>query len=133
MSAFIVSREDIDVLVAAIRNTTDLTPDELGRLLWSANLASLIHRYPGDGDGERPGPRSFRDSDVDTYTFTAPAAEYTTDGAVLKFAQCYEYQTEEYPGWGFSDAHALIAPLIAALKAGGAERTAEYRNTPWGL
>ena len=73
MSAWIVSRKHIDYIVAAAiqAELISMSPDETGRMLWRECLASVAYRYPGDtGNGDRPGPVDFKDSDVDTYTWT---------------------------------------------------------------
>lgn len=71
MSAWIVSKTHIDYLVTALirAELTDKSPDEAGRMLWRECLASVAWRYPNDGDGGRPGPVGFHDSEVDTYTW----------------------------------------------------------------
>jgi hypothetical protein len=59
MSAWVVSRDHLDLLVTAAL-AWDLTAlphvDETGRMLWKENLLSGAYRYPANRDGDRPGP-----------------------------------------------------------------------------
>lgn len=115
MSMFIVSREYIDHMVTAIIRAELVadTPDHIGRMLWNENLESAKYRYPNDGDGERPGPISFRDSDVETYTWTE---QPELDAAALASTlHCYNYQACEHPGWEDSLAHSVTSKLLAGL------------------
>jgi hypothetical protein len=127
MSAWIVSKLHIDYLVTALVRaelTTD-TPDETGRMLWRECLASVASRYPADGDGDRPGPVDFRDSDVDTYTWAE--TPQLSPGGLDKTLGCYMYQSCEHPGWEQSQAYALTAKLKDSLGA------VEYDDSvPWG-
>jgi len=115
MSMFIVSREHIDYMVTAIirAELVAMTPDEIGRMLWNENLESAKYRYPNDGDGERPGPINFRDSDVESYTWTETAE---LDPAALSTTlRCYDYQSCEHPGWDGSEAKAITDKLLTGL------------------
>ena len=114
MSAWIVSRKHIDVIVRAMKTHhvgTEYTDTELGRLLWRENLLSVAYRYPEDKDGQRPGPNDFRDNDVETYTYTEPHETYSK-AAVKKTVDCYEYQSSEHRGWDSSIAHNLCFDLL---------------------
>lgn len=128
MSAWIVSKRHIDYIVtAAIQaELISMSPDETGRMLWRECLASVAYRYPGDtGSGDRPGPVDFRDSDVDTYTWTETPV--LTGGALAKTLGCYRYQSCEHPGWEDSEAAALIEKLNAPVDG------ADYPDSvPWG-
>lgn len=111
MSAWIVGKLHIDYLVTAVIHAelTCMNPDEIGRMLWRENLASVAYRYPGDDDGDRPGPADFGDSDVDTYTWTeTPLLE---GGALGKTIGCYDYQSCEHPGYEESEAKRVIDQL----------------------
>jgi hypothetical protein len=106
VSAWIVSRAHIDVLVQALaegEHVTDVDPDEIGRELWRENLASVADRYPNDRDGDRPGPADFRDADVDAYEYRRPRNKPNLQG-LLHAVACYEYQSCEHPEWGASRA-----------------------------
>lgn len=101
MSAWIVDRAHIDVLVQALTTEAGMaqgTADEIGRTLWRENLRSVAHRYPGDEDGQRPGPLDFKDSDVDTYIYREPSVTIPEAG-VVHAVQCYVYQSCEHQGW----------------------------------
>lgn len=115
MSAFIVDRADIDVLVTGLNAAGFIGSavcDNIGRMLWRENLLSLAHRYPNDKDGQRPGPVDFRDADVDAYTFTPNAAGLVVD-QLRQVAKCYAYQSCEHPGWDGSGAERAINLLTS--------------------
>lgn len=125
MSAWIVSKKHIDYIVTAIiqAELSTKTPDEIGRMLWRECLASVAYRYPDDGDGERPGPADFCDSDVDTYTWDETPA--LTAGALMKTLGCYRYQSCEHPGWDDSKSCLLTGKLY--------DGSIEYDDeAPWG-
>jgi hypothetical protein len=113
VSAFIVDRADIDVLVTGLNAVGLIGPgvcDEIGRMLWRENLRSLQHLYPNDRDGQRPGPIDFRDSDVDTYEWT-PNAAGLDPVQLRETAHTYGYQSCEHPGWAESTAATALAAL----------------------
>jgi hypothetical protein len=115
MSAWIVSKRHIDYMVTAIlaAELSDKSPDDLGRMLWRECLASVAYRYPDDGNGERPGPNDFRDSDVDTYTWERTPE--LTGGYLKDTLACYRYQSCEHPGWEDSEASLLVEKLYATV------------------
>jgi hypothetical protein len=127
MSAWIVSKRHIDYMVTAIvrAELMNETPDEIGRILWRENLASVAYRYPNDKDGERPGPEGFRDMDTEIYTWTETPE--LTPGGVAKTFACYDYQSCEHPGWDGSEAEVVTTKLIEAI--GNIEWPTEV---PWG-
>jgi hypothetical protein len=156
MSAHVVHKEDIDVLVAAavtprhlwyrkvswfardphggdwdyerdIREATRETADEVGRMLWSENVASVAHRYPDDTAETRPGPRDFHDVHAVTYTFTDPGFK-PTPGEVFKTLDHYEYQSCEHPGWPTSEGKRFCD----ALRVATSKRVEGYEKAPWG-
>lgn len=134
MSAWIVGRAHIDVLVQGLCESETVTddPDSVGRVLWRENLRSVAARYPGDGDGERPGPIDFRDGDVDTYTYRRPTKKIDRE-ALLVALDCYEYQSCEHRGWASSTAQMWVDQLRQALLAAGVRRPAAgSRMEAWG-
>jgi len=135
MSAWIVSKKHIDVIVAAVETHGEwsLSRTALGRLLWTENLASVAYRYPNDGDGQRPGPNGFRDNDVNTYKYRTPSDDLTTPVAALKLAESYRYQSCEHPQWQDSAASRIVESLIETLKVGVSEDSEEYEEAPWGF
>jgi hypothetical protein len=124
MSAWIVTKAHIDVLVHALGVRElfpdDMTPDEVGRLLWQENHNSVNYRY----DETEPCPE---------YVYTAPPSEWDLN-EVMTEVSCYEYQTCEHPGWNPSVAHLLMTQLRRALLAAGASHDeSRDRGTPWGV
>lgn len=136
MSAWIVDRAHIDVLVQALaegEHVTDVDPDEIGRELWRENLRSILARYPYTSDGERPGACGFRDSDVEVYTYRRPSRRIDPSG-VLYAVGCYQYQSCEHGGWEASRAYAWTTALRDALEGHpGVELAPPFGKYPWGF
>ena len=128
MSAWIVSRDHLDLLVTAAV-AWDLTDrehaDEAGRMLWKENLASVAYRYPADRDGERPGPVDFRDRHVDTYRFRCYPGRVDPE-VVATAAASLAYQSCEHPGWPASAARRWVTRLREQASARIAGYLAEY-------
>ena len=133
MSAWIVSKEHIDYVVsAAVANKLIAVSeaDDTGRMLWRENLYSVGYRYPGDkGNGDRPGPNDFRDSDVELYVWEK--TDVLTGNALRKTIGCLEYQSCEHPGWTASEAAKLLARLKPAEDKTPRGKKME-EATPWG-
>jgi hypothetical protein len=133
MSAFIVDKEHIDRIVSAASAANKLprpgSENEIGRMLWRENLISVAARYPGDGDGDRPGPSDFKDSDVDTYVWTP--TDIITGNALRKTLACLRYQSCEHDGWPTSAACAFIERLMPAEDMSARGKQLE-EATPWG-
>lgn len=130
MSAWIVSKEHIDVLVRAREAysdsfwTRDFDRDETGRMLWRENLRSVAARYPNDESGERPGPIAFVDEDVDEYSYVNPGFK-PTPGEVFQAVGCYEYQSCETDDWEETDAHKWCRELVDVVAS-------SMYEGPWG-
>jgi hypothetical protein len=109
-----------------------MSADETGRMLWRENLKSVAYRYPDDGDGDRPGPDAFRDSDVDSYTWAK--TKLLNGAALYKTLACYTYQSCEHPDWADSEAQALTARLMPERAKLESWRHAALDNDtiPWG-
>lgn len=131
MSAWIVSRQHIDHIVTAVIRAELVadTPDNIGRMLWRECLASVAYRYPNDKDGDRPGPVDFRDSDVDTYTWTEQAE--LEPGVLVSTVKSYRYQSCEHPGWETSEASAIARKLLAGLAGTEAAKDADGNGWDW--
>ena len=146
MSAWIVTRAHIDVLVlASVQfavpfDTADTasprpvqpTPHQLaaaGSELWAENHRSVNHRY--DEHAEPPA-------------YPPPTAEVLLDPvAVVKAIDCYVYQSCEHPGWNGSRADRFCQRLRAAAMTGlpvaavGSDTGRPYpegwQRPPWGI
>ncbi|WP_436528284.1 hypothetical protein [Actinoplanes sp. HUAS TT8] len=106
MSAWIVDRDHLDLLLTAAIDWDVITADQAdgtGRMLWKENLASVTYRYPHDRDGGRPAPHGFRDRDVDTYQYRPYPGRLDPD-VVEAAAASLRYQSCEHPGWKDSPA-----------------------------
>lgn len=116
MSAWIVSRDHLDLLITAAvawgLTTTD-EADDIGRTLWRENLASVAYRYPDDRDGTRPAPEDFRDRHVDTYQYR-PYPGRVDPEVVAAAAASLGYQSCEHPEWPDSIACRWVHQLHAA-------------------
>lgn len=132
MSAFVVSESQIRAIVSAVVAASHLSPklyvsgspseangpiydltslktlNEIGRILWAANVDSVLHRYPGDKPDEYDNPASF--------TFRAVRVPPLQ---ALKLIHCLDYQSCEPAEWPHSLArrilHAMTDVLIRAL------------------
>lgn len=130
MSAFVVSKTDIDILVTAIAK---LKPaghglvdfNAIGRLLWRENVASVTYRYrhiPRDElEAQFPELKA-----VEAYRFKPRRVR---PEAVAKIANCYDYQTCEHDGYEASQAR----QIYLAIKAGYPETLPGYDSMPWGI
>lgn len=122
MSAYVVSREHIDALVAvavfgpsgeAVNPGTSWygvhdpdtqermrydEADRIGTELWSENVRSVAYRYPQDGSGDRPGPANFTDDQAFEYVFPMTTRRVSAI-AGLKAIDGLEYQSCEHPEW----------------------------------
>lgn len=164
MSAYVVSREHIDLMVAAglgavsdgraispdhawndlrwfavdpsdedwsyedaVRKLDHTNADTVGSMLWTENVCSVSHRYPGDDSSSRPGPVSEDiDGEAIDYVFRSPAYR-PTPVEVLKAIRCYEYQSCEHDGWRKSEAKAFCESLTLEM----IHRLPGYDAAPW--
>ena len=127
MSAFVVSKHDIDILVTAFVNGAApayLDATKIGRMLWRYNVKSVAYRYnmPDRHAEEHLG-------------YLKAIAEYSYEpipakpAAIAKIARCYDYQTCETPDYPGSRAEAIAEALMAAFPA----TLAGYDDAPWGI
>lgn len=134
MNAFLVSKKHIDFLVSAayLWGRTDLRrylpreyankdvdASDVGRLLWTENLASVAHRYGPQLDA--PHTENYRHQ-ID---LSAPNRAVE----VIKSIQCLEYQSCEHDGWESSAAHCFLQNL----KSEAIRNLPGYDKAPWGL
>lgn len=119
MSAWIVSKTHIDLLITAALAWELIVQegaDEAGRMLWSECQKSVAFCYPGDKDGEWPGPLDLTLADIQAYTFEA--IEGRVDPDIVHFAaRSLDYQSCEHPGWQTSRAYLLCNHVIEAAEA----------------
>ena len=130
MSAFVVSKRDIDAIVTVLLERGLLdgidgvdTPTTVGRWLWLENVNSVAHRY-GMPSSHGKEYRQYR-KDVKTYTYEPLPL---TPGAARKIVACYDYQSCEHLGYETSVSKALVDKLMAVLP-----EDADYAAAPWGL
>ncbi len=141
MSAFVVSEDTILTLAifaaGADRFMDTIRPDGIdlnvalryARQLHAENVASVEHRYRLSdpalaGVGRYPPPAVVTPRDLHRLQ-----RWLRNPVAILKLAQCYDYQACEHPGWLESAAHRLIKSIIAdAIR-----RLPGYEGEPWGL
>jgi len=140
MSAFVHETDHIDLLVNAINRydvrayvadvtaaghwrqcsgpTTDL--DELGRLLISENVKSVLHRY---ADIDALEMAQYADM-IEDYAYRSVPTPLPSPAALIKAAHGFKYQACEHDGWEASDACAIIDALEASL----IQALPEYRD-----
>ncbi|MCI0456915.1 MAG: hypothetical protein L0Z62_08050 [Gemmataceae bacterium] len=157
MSAWIVSKKHIDLMVAGIMHRTrdrvvpphegGYNPDALGQMFVKECVASVSYRYPDDKPGELPGPCD--GYYLKRYTFEDPGY-LPTVAELYKAIDCYCYQSCEHRGWEKSKALKVcdaVRAVIAARVPGCAQMSEknrigdwssanpwpEYKAAPWGF
>jgi len=161
MSAWIVSKKHIDLMVKAVMEgtrdgalksfltdrflTASINPDSLGSMLVKECVDSVSYRYPGDyvSDGELPGP--CHPYYVRPYVYEDPKYRPTAV-ELFKAVDCYDYQSCEHPGWKSSKAMQLcdeIRFVIASAVKDVDDKVKnrgkrgwewpEYDDAPWGF
>ncbi len=134
MSAFVVSRFDIDILVTAYaalnpKGARLLKLPRVGRELILENVKSFeaaygVHARPKGHDMRREMARSLRWARA--YRFTR---RRVLPQAIAKIAQFYAYQACEHDGWETSNAKAIVDALIERYP----ETLPGYDAMPWGI
>lgn len=141
MSAWIVSKAHIDALVQEMIAREMIEPNAarvVGYELWEENRRSVAARYPGDGDGEWPGPIGLKIADIAGYQFEGIEAPLHPD-AMVHAVHCYNYQSCEHPGWDNSLACRWMEELEASIHKqlgttlDGWRDNARSHGWPWGI
>lgn len=103
--------------------------NELGRVLWFANLHATRERYPDDVDGKRPGPVGFRDKDVDEYEWSQPDEIHVSE--MLTTIDHLMYNAEEGRGDELVNEHLNRAIEVQGTQAMRVVKNmVELRNDP---
>jgi hypothetical protein len=146
MSAFVVSHDHIDALLTFARQEklqdrlahrlgkserAICDFDEIGRVLLTENVRSVLYRYPDSTEDDAPGKTGER---ADGYRFKTyepfvhmPAGKKAA--WVIKACHCFDYQSCETEDYEASVAHGMIREIEAA-----AVRTLpHYEDAPWGI
>jgi hypothetical protein len=125
MSAFVVSKRDIDAIVTiALELGVSTRPANLlGRLLWEENVKSVAYRY--DMPARHAEEHAEYVADVEAYAFEPLTL---AAGAAGKIVDCYAYQSCEHDAWEASEARRVIGYLAARLPHKGRD----YEAAPWG-
>jgi len=124
VSAFVVSKATIDVIVAAMVRLGLIEfdqADQTGQMLWNENYASVNYRYSDD-------------SAAPPYVFppmSIPKA-HEDPALVLKQVHCLNYQSCEHKEWESSRAKALLVELECSLARVLAQKLG-YDKHPWGI
>jgi len=143
MSAWVMDKRDIDVLVSALiefkvwmsingkdyRYGGDFDPVDLGKLLWLENVRSVTKRYNLD-----TSPARNRQDEHAEYVDAILAYRFKPytglkPGPVAKLAACYDYQSCEHAEWATSIAKDIIARLNDKLVT----FLPGYEDGPWGI
>ena len=129
MSAWLVSREHIDLIVTHLRTTDEMTDQDatgIGDMLWQENARSLRYRY-NDADEIWPLPVSGE------YRFTPRPTEDIP--YVAKQIECYRYQACECPDFDTTPAGILTAAMLQVITAqyGDYSDTHAYVDASWGV
>jgi hypothetical protein len=138
MSAYVVSKTDIDLLVSALREfkvyaslpQNESDDDIVGRLLWKENVDSVVYRYSLDSPNVSPDRAAEKaDYEFDVASYRCKRYCDLKPGAVAKLCASYSYQSCEHPGWDGSLAHDAIKALERKLL----ESLPGYAQAPWGV
>lgn len=149
MSAFVVDKKHIDLMVSAIVNGTrdgviparPYDPNRIGQMFVSENVESVSYRYPRDNvsKGELPGPGGPNAYYLAPYTYADPV--YRPTSAELYMAiRCLDYQSCEHPGWQNSEAYQhcrdlqreIESKVPAAKRYREAVERRDYNGQRWG-
>ena len=103
------------------------TPDMLGQMLMSENLASIHYRYPDTISQPEGTPGPVAQYWTEPYAFASPGYRLTAVEALSALA-CYEYQSCEHPGWRTSEAFRFCDALRQAL----IHHLPGMNEAPWG-
>jgi hypothetical protein len=121
MSAFIVERSTIDHLVSALIMASIVNASEadtVGRILWAENHKSVNARY-----NEKTRAPKYAHSEHPT----------TSAAAIVKSADCFEYQACEHEGWRLSTARAWLVALRATIgHVPELRQSPAYNAAAWG-
>jgi len=128
MSAWIVSKKHIDLLVAAAGSVGMAVdnPHEVGQMLWHENHVSVNYRY-----GER--------TLTPPYKFEAEPNKAIDPVVVIKQINCLDYQSCEHEGWRTSAACRFLTDLTSKLEAklglpdDKIHALPAYTAAPWGI
>jgi hypothetical protein len=127
MSAFVCQPEHIGLLAAFLATDQEpkshvLREEKATRFaitLARQNIDSVAYRYPGDKDGERPGPAGLKDQQIidlaglwAVHFANNPPQKTLTE--IIKFAHCLDYQSCETDDYKTTNAADLIRQIIYA-------------------
>lgn len=144
MSAWFMSKRDIDVLVSALvefkvwlsldgKNYGSvgekIDPTATGKLLWLENARSVTDRYDLDTSESRDKQDEHADYVEAVLGYTFHQYHMLKPGPVAKLAACYEYQSCEHDEWETSVAKDIIARLNDRL----VRFLPGYEGGPWGI
>lgn len=130
MSAFLMSKTDIDILVTAFARLKPhgrklLNLNAFGLTLWRENAASVTFRYRHKPRAELEA--AFPDlAVIERYRFKTVLAR---PEAVAQIAACYDYQTCEHDGYEASEARQIYLAIAAAYP----ETMPGAGEMPWGV
>jgi len=128
MSAWIVTRDHIDLIITAALSWEAAVPEQadmLGQMLWRENAASVAYRHPDNPNSDPSGPATFRDRDAATYTFTPYPGRVDPDVVAIA-CDSLAFQSCEHPDWQGSQAKAWLMRLIRVASDHSGEYAARY-------
>ena len=98
MSAWIASKEHIDIIVDAFGEKDQKEQNKIGQTLWNETYKSVNYRY----DEEKVAPK---------YVFEKPRTRYSTLDAI-KLCHSLEYQSCETKDYNKSKAYKLLRSIV---------------------
>jgi hypothetical protein len=129
MSAWFVSKDDIDLIVSWTKPNSVEDGTRLGKMLWRENVKSLRARYHGpDYEDEHCD----QDAEVEAYAFRQ--LHGVKPLPLAKIIDCYDYQSCEHEGWETSEARALCTAIQNAMNLPAKHHDLPgWKDAPWGV
>lgn len=130
MSAFVVSKRHIDVVVSGglglLPSLTGIygTRDLIGQCLWRANVGSVASGYP-----DQYGPEEIAKYLAEVEGYRHAEVWGVTDGQLAKAVACLTHQSCEAEGWDSSGAYFVLEAIRSAIL----EALPGYEQAPWGI
>jgi hypothetical protein len=129
MSAWFVSKDDIDLIVSWIKPSSVEEGTRLGKMLWRENVKSLRARYAGPN---YEAEHREQDAEVEAYVFRQ--LHGVRPIPLAKIIDCYDYQSCEHEGWETSEARALCVAIQNALNLPDKHHDLPgWKAAPWGV
>lgn len=135
MSAFLCEDKIISTIASVLAGQDHIlamlgcdNQEQVGVMLYGANLYSVLYRYPDSTEEEWRGEDS-------TYEFKHCDVEDLSTNAIqiIKTIQCFMYQACESDTWGKSKIKVACEAMIGLCAYDYYSNTPEYNQAKWGV